>query len=42
VLDSLEDLGYTRRSFVHSGNDELIYHRVDQIVARELVVVTRK
>lgn len=41
ALDSLEELGYTRMSFVHAGNDELIYHRPDQIVARELVVLQR-
>lgn len=42
VLDSLEEFGYTRMSFVHAGNQELIYHREDQIVARELVIITRK
>ncbi len=42
VLDSLEELGYTRTSFVHVDNRDLIYHRPEQIVARELVVLTRK
>ncbi len=42
TLDSLEDLGYTRLSFVHASNDQLIYHRENQIVARELVVLIRK
>lgn len=42
VLDSLEELGYTRMKFVHISNDELIYHRPNQIVARELVVLERK
>ncbi len=42
TLDSLEELGYTRQSFVHAKNDELIYHRPDQVVGRELVVLTRK
>lgn len=42
VLDSLEELGYTRLSFAHAGNEDLVYHRPDQIVARELVVLTRK
>jgi tRNA G10 N-methylase Trm11 len=42
VLDSLEELGYTRVSFAHVGNRDLIYHRPNQIVARELVVLTRK
>jgi tRNA (guanine10-N2)-dimethyltransferase len=42
TLDSLEELGYTRVSFAHAGNEESLYHRPDQIVARELVVLTRK
>jgi tRNA G10 N-methylase Trm11 len=41
-LDSLEELGYTRMSFVHVRNEDLIYHRDDQFVGRELVVITRK
>jgi len=42
VLDSLEELGYTRESFVHAKNSELLYYREDQVVARELVVLIRK
>jgi tRNA G10 N-methylase Trm11 len=42
TLDSLEELGYTRVSFVHVRNEDLIYHREDQFVGRELVVLTRK
>lgn len=41
TLDSLEELGYTRQSFVHADDSELIYHREGQIVGRELVVLTR-
>ncbi len=41
-LDSLEELGYTRMSFVHTDSSALIYHRDGQIVGRELVVLTRK
>jgi hypothetical protein len=41
-LDSLEELGYTRRSFVHVSDSDLVYHRPEQIVGRELVVITRK
>ncbi len=41
VLDSLGELGYTRPSFTHVLNDDLIYHRDGQIVARELVVLIR-
>ncbi len=42
VLDSLRELGYNRISFVHVRNENLIYHREGQIVARELVILERK
>ncbi len=42
TLDQLSDLGYNRISFVHSDNKDLIYHRDDQIVGRELLVISRK
>lgn len=42
LLDYLDDLGYNRMSFVHSEDSELLYHRKDQTVARELVVLIRK
>ncbi len=42
TLDRLSDLGYNRISFVHSSEKDLIYHREDQIVGRELLVLTRK
>lgn len=42
MLDSLEEFGYTRLSFAHVRNQELIYHRPEQIVGRELVVLIRK
>jgi len=42
ILDSLGEMGYTRTSFAHVNNQDLIYHRPEQIVARELVVLTRK
>ena len=42
VLDQLTDLGYTRVSFVHVSDSDLVYHREGQIVARELVVIARK
>ncbi len=42
TLDHLEELGYNRISFVHVQNSELIYHRPDQTVARELVVLTKR
>jgi tRNA G10 N-methylase Trm11 len=42
TLDNLGELGYTRMSFVHAKTQNLIYHRQDQVVARELVVLIRK
>ncbi|HSE29851.1 MAG TPA: methyltransferase domain-containing protein [Candidatus Saccharimonadales bacterium] len=42
ALDHLESLGYNRLRFQHSSNGELIYHRADQIVARELLVLSVK
>lgn len=42
MLDHLTDMGYTRISFVHSKNKDLVYHRENQIVGRELVVLIRK
>lgn len=41
VLEILPNLGYTRMEFVHARTDTLIYHRENQIVGRELVVLTR-
>lgn len=42
LLDRISDLGYNRVSFVHTRNDELVYHRPNQVVARELVTLIRK
>lgn len=42
VLDNLADMGYTRVVFKHVELGDLIYHREGQVVARELVVLTRK
>lgn len=42
LIDQISDLGYNRVSFEHIGNDQLIYYRPDQIVARQLIVITRK
>ncbi len=42
ILDHLTDMGYTRMSFVHAANKDLIYHREGQIVGRELIVLIRK
>lgn len=40
-LDHLTDMGYTRVSFVHVRDSDLIYHRPDQTVARELVILEK-
>lgn len=42
IVDDLEKMGYNRVSFKHAGNESLIYHRSDQVVARELLVLTVK
>lgn len=42
LLDRIEDLGYNRVSFAFADGSELVYHREGQIVARELLVITRK
>lgn len=42
LIDQISDLGYNRVSFEHIRDEDLIYHREGQIVARELLVITRK
>lgn len=42
TLEKLIELGYNRVSFIHAKAEELIYHREDQIVGRELVTLIRK
>lgn len=42
LLDRIGDLGYNRLRFTHASWSDLIYHRHDQIVARELLVVIKK
>jgi tRNA G10 N-methylase Trm11 len=41
LIDHLSDLGYNRVRFEHVRNDCLLYYREDQVVARELLVITR-
>lgn len=41
TLDKLKELGYTRIDFVHAKRQDLIYHRSDQYVARELVILKK-
>ncbi len=42
VIDELGALGYNRVDFKHVKQRDLIYHRENQIVARELLVLRRK
>lgn len=42
LLDQIEGLGYNQVRFEHVLDDDLIYHREDQIVGRQLLVITRK
>ncbi|MGH7196263.1 MAG: TRM11 family SAM-dependent methyltransferase [Candidatus Saccharimonadales bacterium] len=42
VLDDLESLGYNRIDFKHVSLKDLVYHRTDQIVGRELVVLIKE
>lgn len=42
VVDQLSEIGYNRVSFMHVNDQDLIYHREDQVVARQLLVLTRK
>ena len=42
TLDRLSDLGYNRVSFSGVRNEDLVYYRPDQLVARELLVIIRK
>ncbi len=42
IIDQLSYLGYTQMSFVYAKKSDLIYHRENQIVGRELLVLIRK
>lgn len=42
IVDQIRDLGYTLMQFQHASQDDLLYFRHDQIVARELLVLRRK
>lgn len=41
LIQKLEALGFTRYSFKNITNDELLYFREDQVVARELLVIVK-
>jgi tRNA (guanine10-N2)-dimethyltransferase len=42
LVDQITDLGYNQVRFERIGDAELLYYRPDQIVARELLIITRK
>ena len=42
LIDALADLGYNRTRFEHVRDEQLLYYREDQTVARQLLVITRK
>jgi tRNA G10 N-methylase Trm11 len=42
LIDQISDMGYNRVSFEHLRDADLLYYRADQIVARQLIVITRK
>lgn len=42
LVDQIEDLGYNRISFESAGSAPLIYHRDNQIVARDLLVISKQ
>ena len=42
LLDSIEVIGYNRVSFRHVLDEQLIYCRPEQIVARELLVISKQ
>lgn len=42
LLDQLEVMGYNRVSFSWASEQEMVYRRPDQLVARKLLVIVRK
>lgn len=42
LIDQISDLGYNRVSFERIGPEDLLYYREDQVVARQLLVITRR
>ncbi len=42
VIDELVSLGYNQTDFTHVRGNDLMYFRDDQLVARELLVLTRR
>lgn len=42
LIDHLQQIGYNRVRFEHAKDADLVYFRPEQLVARELLVITRK
>jgi len=42
LIDHLENIGYNRYRFEHVRDADLVYYRPEQLVGRELLVITRK
>lgn len=42
TIDHLQELGYNELKFVHVSKQDLIYHRENQVVGRELVVIVKE
>ncbi len=42
LIDQISDLGYNRVVLEHVRDEALLYYRSDQIVARQLLILTRK
>jgi tRNA G10 N-methylase Trm11 len=40
LVDQIENLGYNRLRFEHAGADDFLYYRENQIVARQLLVLS--
>ncbi len=42
LIDQISEMGYNRVELEHVQSQDLLYYRSDQIVARELLIITRK
>lgn len=42
LLDEIKNLGYNVKSFRNLGQEDLLYHRDQQVVAREIIVLRKK
>lgn len=42
ILDEIQNLGYNVKSFRNLGQEDLLYHRDGQVVAREIIALRKK